>query len=554
MMAGVAEGQTPTAEDGITAADLAAVNRVTGLHYNESDRELMAPLAQETRGQLATLRDVNLDPLSDPATRFDPLLPGMRLKTGRSVCRLSRQAAPNYHGKIESLAFCTVADLARLMRTRRISSVDLTTMYLARLKKFGPHLNCVVNLTEALAMQQAKRADAEIAAGHYRGPLHGIPWGAKDLFATRGIPTTWGAKPYEHQVFDYNATVVDRLEAAGAVLVAKLSMGELAMGDVWFGGRTRNPWRPSSGSSGSSAGPGSATAAGLVGFSLGTETLGSIVSPSVVNGVTGLRPTFGRVSRHGAMPLSWTMDKIGPMCRGVEDCALVLSAIQGADGKDATVVDTPFRWEPGSSLQKWKFGINQAAFDAVGRDPAGAGIYKAALETFQKLGVTLHPITLPVLTEAYGAVAELIINCEGAASFARLNADGGLAQLAQQQAHSWPNLFRVGSTVPAADYLQGLRIRRRLQEQMAAAMGDLDGFVSVPFAGPTLVYTNLTGHPALITRCGMQDGMPRSLEFVGGLYKEAEILRLAFAYEQATTWHKQWPDTEALLAASASEN
>jgi Asp-tRNA(Asn)/Glu-tRNA(Gln) amidotransferase A subunit family amidase len=540
-IAGSAEAQEAPPADTVTAADLTVAERLTGHHYTDADRELMTKRFAETRTALAGLRTTDLG-TTEPATHFEPRLPGMKVPREKTGATPSGVRAPKFDGDIHNLAFATTMELAQLLRTRKVTSVALTQMYLERLKLYGPRLHCVVNLTEALAMRQAERADREIAAGHYRGPLHGVPWGAKDLLATKGIPTTFGAKPYEKQIFDYDATVVERLEAAGAVLVAKLSMGELAMGDVWFGGLTRNPWKPTQGASGSSAGPGSATAAGLVGFSIGTETLGSIVSPSVRNGVTGLRPTYGRVSRYGAMALCWTMDKLGPMCRGVEDCAVVLNAIYGPDGKDGTTADVPFGWHPRSDLKKLRVGIDKAAFDAIKKNVAHDKVYAEVLETLSKLGVTPVPITLPKENAAYSALAEVTIGAESAAAFQKLTDSGQTAELAQQEAGSWPNTFRIGSLIPAADYIAAMRARRQLQEEMAAVFQNIDCYVTVPFAGPSLVYTNLTGHPALVTRCGLIDGVPQSIEFVGGLYRESAILRLAFAYEQATTWHSQWPD------------
>jgi Asp-tRNA(Asn)/Glu-tRNA(Gln) amidotransferase A subunit family amidase len=545
------EAQDETAAE-ITAADLIAADKLAGRAYTEKEHGLMLRGAGDLRKSYAVLQHADVDERVEPATKFDPRLPAMHLPTGRGSLHPVSAPTPTYDGNLESLAFAPVATLARLIRARKITSVELTRMYLDRLRKYGPRLNCVITLTDELALKQAGRADAELAAGRYRGPLHGIPWGAKDLLATRGIRTTWGAKPYEHQVLDYDATVVQRLDEAGAVLVAKLSMGELAVNDVWYGGMTRNPWNPKQGSSGSSAGPGSATAAGLVGFSIGSETLGSIVSPSVRCGVTGLRPTYGRVSRYGAMALCWTMDKLGPMCRGVEDCALVLSAIYGPDGKDGTVADVPFHWHPALPLRSLRVGINQAAFDGIGKTRPGPQseahkkVYAEALATLHKLGITPKPITLPQETEAYGALADLIIDVESAATFAQLTASGKLDLLAGQAAYSWPNTFRLGSTVPAVDYLQALRVRAQLQQAMATALHEVDCYVTVPFAGPTLTYTNLTGHPTLVTRCGMIDNVPQSIEFVGALYNEAAILRLGLAFEQATNWHTQWPDTTKL--------
>ncbi len=542
-------GQETPPADTVTATDMAVAERLTGHHYTDADRQLMTKRFAGTRSGLVDMRKTDLL-ATEPATQFEPRLPGMKIPTEKAGSAPSAVPTLKFDGDVEKLAFATTMELAQLVRTRQVTSMALTQMYLTRLKKFGPRLHCVVNLTEALALRQAERADREIAAGHYRGPLHGIPWGGKDLLATKGIPTTFGAKPYEHQIFDYDATVVERLEEAGAVLVAKLSMGELAMGDVWFGGLTRNPWKPEQGASGSSAGPGSATAAGLVGFSIGTETLGSIVSPSVRNGVTGLRPTYGRVSRYGAMALCWTMDKLGPMCRGVEDCAVVLNAIYGPDGRDGTVADVPFGWHPRSDLKKLRVGIDAAAFETTKRNAARNKVYGDVLATLTKLGVTPVPITLPKEVDGYGALAEVIIGAESAAAFQKLTDSGQTAQLAQQEAGSWPNTFRIGSLIPAADYITALRIRRQLQQEMAKTFDKLDCYVTVPFAGPSLVYTNLTGHPTIVTRCGMIGGVPQSIEFVGNLYQESAILRLAYTYEQATQWHHDWPDTEKIPVAA----
>ena len=541
-----AESQTPPIQsESLTIEDLAIADKVAGRSYNEAQRKLMLGVMTRTRAQIKAVRSSELSETTEPAFHFDPRLPNIKLPTGKSSSRMSAGDPLEYDGNIESLAFASVVELSRLIKSRKVTSTELTKMYLDRLKRFSPMLLNVVTLTEELALQQAAQADTEIAAGKYRGPLHGIPWGAKDLLATKGIRTTYGAKPYEKQVFDYDAEVVKRLAAGGAVLVAKLSMGELAQGDVWYGGMTRNPWKPSTGSSGSSAGPGSAIAAGLVGFSIGTETLGSIVSPSVVNGVTGLRPTYGRVPRTGAMALCWTMDKIGPMCRGVEDCALVLSAIFGPDGKDASVTDTPFQWRPDMPLSKLRVGIDSEAFAAVEKDAKRAPIYAEVRKTLDKLGVTLKPITLPKSTPAYGSLASIFIDAESAAAFQKLNSSGDLDLLARQTANAWPTTFRVGSTIPASDYILAMRLRRRLQEEMAVSIADVDCFVTVPFLSQNLIYTNLTGHPTLVTRCGMLDGLPQMIEFVGQIYREDAILRMGLAYEKATTWHKQWPDLKA---------
>jgi Asp-tRNA(Asn)/Glu-tRNA(Gln) amidotransferase A subunit family amidase len=503
------------------------------------------------RKRLLSIRNRTIDPNVEPAVVFDPRLPGMKLPTEASRVRFTDTKSSEMRSvdNVESLAFLTVAQLAPLIRARRVSSIDLTKMYLARLKEFGPRLLCVVNLTEDRAIREATNSDEEIAAGKYRGPLHGIPYGVKDLLATRGAPTTWGVSPYKDQTFDYDATCVKRLADAGAVLVVKLSLGELAMGDVWFGGKTRSPWKPSDGSSGSSAGPCSATAAGLVAFAIGSETLGSIVSPCVVNGTTGLRPTWGRISRYGAMPLCRTMDKLGPITRGAEDCAIVLAAIHGPDSLDVTAADVPFNFDAQRDVKALRVGVQQSAFDeaAKGKDETKKKAYADALEQIRSLVGDLKPIKLPD-AKPYAGLAGLTIACESSSSFSELNHGGRLHELVQQQSGSWPNSFRVGSTIPAADYLRAQQARRMLMREMAdTTFRDIDCYVTLPYAGPTLAFTNLTGHPSLITRCGAtSDGLPLMIEFIGNLYREDAIVRLALAYEQATTWQEKWPDTEKI--------
>ena len=548
----------------ITVADIAASDKIAGRDQNgpgtstDAEKKQMIATLTRTRKGLEALRT---SPLADgmaPAAHFDARVPGVPIPTGgKSRVTVSRAALPAYNGDVETLAFLSATDLGRLLQAQKVTSTELTQMYLRRLKKFGPRLLCVVSLCEEIALSQAARADSEIERGKIRGPLHGVPYAVKDLLAARGTRTTFGAKPYENQHWDYDSTIVARLEDAGCVLLGKLSMGELAMDDVWFGGTTRNPWKPTTGSSGSSAGSGSATAAGLVGFSIGTETLGSIVSPCVRCGTTGLRPTFGRVSRHGAMPLSWTMDKIGPMTRSVEDAALVFSIIHGPDNHDLTVHGgIPFSWEPASKLSKLRVGIDQAVLDDLEKNKnegpeTRTQARRDVLTTLEKLGVKPTPVHLPPTNPAYDAIAGLTITAEGAASFARLSESGGLRELARQEDWNWPNALRAGATVPAAEYLQALRVRAHLQREMAQAVKDVDVYVTFPFVGSSLTYTNLTGHPTVITRCGMVKEkedvpLPVMVEFTGNLFREDAALRLAYAYERATKWHKQWPDTESL--------
>jgi len=489
---------------------------------------------------------------------------------------------------IEDLAFATVGELGRLLGFGAIKSVDLTKMYLDRLKRYDSKLHFVITLTEERALAQAKKADEEIAAGKYRGPLHGIPWGAKDLLAVKGYPTTWGAGGYEHQSFDEDATVVQRLDAAGAVLVAKFSLGALAMGDKWFGGRTRNPWNPAQGSSGSSAGSASAVAAGCVAFAIGSETLGSISSPSTRCGCTGLRPTFGMVPRTGAMALSWTMDKLGPISRSVEDCLLVLEAIHGPDGKDISAAQTdavPLGYDDWKKLRigylnsefdapeplklaeakpnetaeetQKREHSNEAAKVARARRDYDRRYELAALDKLRSMGVKLIPVELPKLP--YDAMVPLL-TAEGAAAFDDLTMSGRDKLLTEQGAEDWPNAFRIARFYPAVEYIQANRARTLAVQQVSALFEQVDVIVT-PTTGEQLVATNLTGHPALILPNGLRGddapkppkvddgdsddiggpGTPVSLTFLAGHFQEAKLAAFAGAYQEATGFHKVHP-------------
>jgi Asp-tRNA(Asn)/Glu-tRNA(Gln) amidotransferase A subunit family amidase len=409
-------------------------------------------------------------------------------------------------------------------------------MYLNRLKKYGPGLHCVVTLTENLALEQARRADREIAEGKYRGPLHGIPYGAKDLLATKGITTTWGSVPYRSQVPGDDATVIKRLADAGAVLVAKLSMGELAWGDVWFGGMTRNPWDTTKGSSGSSAGSASATSAGLVGFSIGTETWGSIVSPSTVCGTTGLRPTYGRVSRKGAMALSWSMDKIGPICRSVEDCAIVFHAIEGADSLDQSLIDAPFVYDGNVDIGALRIGYIASAFDSVKDNRANNDTVFAVLKS---LGAKLVPVELPHYpTEDIS----FILNAEAGAAFDELTRSGRDDQMVRQIKNAWPNVFRVARFIPAVEYIQANRIRWKIIQDMARMMDQVDVYVAPAFEGDNSLLTNLTGHPCVVLPNGFtKKGTPTSITFMGQLFDEGRLLAVAKKFQDATSWHLKHP-------------
>ncbi len=490
----------------------------------------------------AELRSVPIDNSIAPALQFSPVVPGMELDQERKSFIMSNVPIPKLPSDLEELAFLPVTHLSQLIRKRKVSSLELTRMYLDRLTKFDPLLKCVITLTEELALAQAKRADQEIAAGRYRGPLHGIPWGAKDLLAVKGYKTTWGAMPYKDQVIHEDATVVKRLEDAGAILLAKLTMGALAWGDVWFGGKTRNPWNTEKGSSGSSAGSGSSTAAGLVGFAIGTETWGSIVSPCTVCGITGLRPTFGRVSRYGAMALSWSMDKIGTMCRSVEDCAVVFDAIHGPDGKDGTVQDLPFNWDSGLDIRKLRVGFLKSDFEKERKDETWRANDQAALQAISSLGVELIPIDLPQYP--IGAMS-FILSAEAAAAFDELTRSDRDDLLVRQIDEAWPNAFRTARMIPAVEYVQANRLRTIVMKSMAELMADIDVYVAPSFEGDNSLLTNLTGHPAVVVPNGFNaENIPTSITFIGKLYGEAKALALAKAYQDATGFHLKHPQLD----------
>ncbi len=529
----MSEAQTPPSEATIKAEDVASAEKLIGLSFSDAEREQLLENVNERAKAYEKMRATPLDNSVAPALYFEPRLPTPHERNVSFSYRMSDQRPVTRPSNIDHLAFAPMTELAELIRTRQVTSLELTEMYLERLKRFDPILHCVVTLTEDLAYEQAKRADAEIEAGHYRSPLHGIPWGVKDLFAVRGYPTTWGAEPYRDQMIDTNATVVERLEAAGAVLVAKLTLGALAYGDICFDTMTRNPWNPEEGSSGSSAGSGSAVAAGLVGFAMGTETLRSIVSPSTRCGVTGLRPTFGRVSRYGAMALSWSMDKAGPMARSVEDCALIFSAIYGPDGRDAAVVDAPFEWNPDLKASDLRVGYVPKLFKE------GTEADRAVLEVLRAQGIEPLPIELP--NDDLDPLV-LILNVEAAAAFDDLTRSNQDDLLTWQDKEAWPNSIRAARFISAVEYIQANRMRALVMRKMAAVMQTVDVFVAPPFAGNTLVLTNLTGHPAVVLPNGFNEkGSPTSTTFIGNLDREAEVLVVAKAYQDATEFHLKKP-------------
>lgn len=524
----------------LSRGDVAEAEQLQGVSFSDADRKLMLPDLDE---QLAGIREVRAVALANdvpPALRFDPLPPGFAPPAEPD--ELPRQELPAIErpASPDDLAFASLTELASLVARREVSSVELTRLYLDRLARYDPQLLCVIHRTEERALAAAERADRELAAGGWRGPLHGIPWGAKDLLAARGATTTWGSAPFREQVIDEDAAVVERLEAAGAVLVAKLTLGELAWGDVWFGGMTRNPWKLEQGSSGSSAGPAAATAAGLVGFAVGSETWGSIVSPCSRCGVTGLRPTFGRVSRRGAMALSWTMDKLGPIARSVEDCALVFAAISGADPRDPFSAGPAFRWPRAIDPRALRVGWVPALFERAPRKGSEEDREheRAALARLADLGLHLVPFDLP---QQPIEPLSMILLAEAGAAFDELARSGGVRQMRRQTRDSWPNVLRAARFIPAVEYLRAMRVRTLLMRELERRLQEVDLYLAPSF-GDNLLLTNLTGHPQVVVPNGFRrDGTPTSLTFTGKLYGEAELLTVAKLYQEATDFHRRRP-------------
>ncbi|WP_420155112.1 amidase [Siphonobacter sp.] len=524
----------------ITVSVVKEAEKLLGLDFTAAEADSMRGELLSKRQSYERMRKVELRNDVAPALYFNPLPPNFVFETQTLPFKVAPAGKIKVPNNRDELAWYSVRELAELLRTRQLTSVELTRFFLERLKKYDVHLHCVVTLTETLALQQAAQADAEIKAGKYRGLLHGIPYGAKDLLAQKGYPTTWGSAAYKDQQFAYNATVIERLEKAGAVLCAKLTLGELAMGDVWFGGKTRNPWNLNRGSSGSSAGSASAVAAGLLPFAIGSETLGSIVSPSSECGTTGLRPSFGRVPRTGAMTLSWSMDKLGPLARTVEDCAIVFNAIQGPDQNDYTIVKAPFNYDgTQTSLKGLKIGYLPTAFD---RNYPTKTQDSLTLATLRSLGAELVPMQLPEYPVSDMA---LLLTVEGASAFDDLTTRNRDDLLVQQHKNAWPNYFRASRFVPAVEYLRANRLRTKLIAAMQEKIKGLDVYLTPAFGNPNLTLTNLTGHPCVVLPNGFRSEQgvqrPTSITFMGSLFGEAKLLQVAKAYQQATNWHRQHP-------------
>ncbi len=518
----------------ISKSDVASAEKLAGLTMSVSERDSLLSTVNQRVEQYQSLREVALPNHTPFPLLYDPLPAGMNPPRGRDQFKFNdvKVLRPD---NLEACAFMTVPELAHLIRTRQVTSEALTRMYIDRLKRYQDQLQCVVTITEELAIQQARKADMEIARGQYKGLLHGIPWGAKDLLSVPGYKTTWGATPYKDQMIQKKGTVVRKLEEAGAVLVAKLTLGALAWGDVWFGGKTRNPWDIEQGSSGSSAGPGSATAAGLVGFSIGSETWGSIVSPATRNGVTGLRPSFGTVSRAGAMALSWSMDKLGPMTRSVEGAAIVFEIIRGSDNLDRTVRDIPFIYPSKRGVRNLRIGYVASAF----ADSLVSKNDKASLEALKDIGLNLIPIELPEFPT--GALS-FVLQAEAAAAFDELTRSNNDDEMVRQVQNAWPNVFREARFIPAVEYINANRARTLLNQKMSELMNSIDVYIIPSFFEDNLLRTNLTGQPCVVLPNGFNEkGRPTSISFIGGLYGDGKVLAVAKAYQEATSWHKNYP-------------
>lgn len=524
--------------DKINLNDVQAAQKLIGLEFSEAKIDTMLGYLEENRKGYGQMRTYELSYNTEPALYFEPFPIGFEFPKETPIHQWQIPDNVDLPENPETIAFLPILELASLIKNRKLTSVQLTEIYLSRIKKHDPQLLSFITVTEKLALEQAKKADEEIAAGNYRGPLHGIPYGVKDLAAVPGYPTTWGSAPYKDQYLDQTATVVKKLEDAGAVLLGKLVSGALARGDVWFGGKTKNPWDLSQGATGSSAGSGSATAAGLVAFSIGTETLGSIVSPSHRCGVTGLRPTFGAVSRYGFMTLSWSMDKVGPIGRSAQDCAIVYDFIRGQDQLEKTVKTTGFSYTNQPDIKRLKVGYFQKLFETDSGKVMPQ--FATTLEEFRKMGIELQPVNLP---DSFPfAVFDIILRAEAGAFFDELVRTGRVDQMVEQHRGSRANSLRQSRFIPAVEYIQANRHRTRLIEEFSKAIAGFDVVLSPTFGGNQMMITNLTGHPALALPTGFDErGRPKGITLLANYFDEGKILQLAEAYQASYFHHGKVP-------------
>lgn len=527
---------SPAQENKITKENIQHAEKITGLEFNDAERDSMLDNLNEQLGNYNKIRSLILPNSIPPAITFNPVPIGFKFDQKQMPVKFSDYNNIKLPANRDDLAYYSIGELAHLIKSKQITSTELTKFFIERLKKFSPKLLNVITLTEDRALAEARKADEEIAGGKYRGLLHGIPFGVKDLLSTKTYKTTWGATPYKEQVIDEDATVIKKLNEAGAVLAAKFTMGALAWGDVWFGGMTRNPWDTTRGSSGSSAGSASAVSAGLIPFAIGTETWGSIVSPSTVCGVTGLRPTYGRVSRTGAMALSWTMDKIGTICRNTEDLAIVFNTIYGSDGIDQTLYEAPFNYNPKADLKKLKIGYLKNDFE---RKYPFHNNDSLALKKLEELGAQLIPIELPDIP--VGDIS-FILSVEAAAAFDELTRSNKDDLLIRQVKNAWPNVFRSARFIPAVEYINANRVRFMLIQEMQKLMEKVDLYISPSWVGSNLLLTNLTGHPSVVLPNGFSErGTPTSITFIGRLFDEGTIIAVAKTFQDATDYHKKHP-------------
>jgi Asp-tRNA(Asn)/Glu-tRNA(Gln) amidotransferase A subunit family amidase len=528
-----------TAQDSIRVNDLRLAAKLIDLNYTQKELDTMYAGVMENFENYRLMHKEHLDNSVPMSLWQNPVLPGMHFNTKQQPIDWNIPTNINLPKNKNDLAYFSVLELASLIKNKKISSVALTQFFIDRLKKYSDTLQCVISYTEGIAMEQAKQADAEIAKGKYKGPLHGIPYGLKDLFAVKGTKTTWGAAPYKDQVIETDAYVYKRLKDAGAVLIAKFTLGALAMGDYWYGGRTKNPWNLTRGSSGSSAGSASATVAGLVPFAIGTETWGSITSPSGTCGATGLRPTFGSISRSGAMTLSWSLDKAGPICRSAEDAAIIFSLIHGTDGKDQSAVNMPFNYKSANGLKGKKIAYAKNYFDKL--TDTSLNEWKV-LEVYRKLGVELIPVNFPDSGVYNFNIMDVVISAECAAAFDEFTRNGVDDQMTRQGKYDWPNSFRVSRLMPAVEYVNANRHRYLLMQKVNEFMQQFDAVICPNFGGNQSAITNLTGHPVIVFPTGFNKSqLPTSITLVGKLYDEATIISIAKAYQSATNWNKLHP-------------
>ncbi|PZX46920.1 amidase [Algoriphagus chordae] len=521
----------------ITPASIEGASELFGLSFTPAEKDSMIGILSSQRNNYEALREIKLDNSIAPAMIFNPLPQGFTPSLDQKPLDWGLAKSVSLPEKEVDIAYLPVHKLAVLIKSKQLSSERLTKIYLDRIKTYSDTLLCLITLMEDSALAKAKAMDAEIAAGKYRGPLHGIPYGIKDLLAVKGTKTTWGAMPYKDQEIDMTATVVHKLNDAGGVLIGKFTLGALAMGDVWYGGVTKNPWNLKQGSSGSSAGSASAVSAGLVPFALGTETLGSIVSPSTRNGVTGLRPTYGRVSKNGAMALSWSMDKIGSISRSALDDGIVLSVINGEDSMDASTIKSAFNFSAKTDVKKLRIGYFNAYFEGEG---SGVDNNKQVLELLRNQGFELHPVELK--TSVNPRAIQLMLMVEGAAAFDELTRLGWDDQLVAQHKSAWPNLFRAARFIPAVEYVQAARQRTVLIEEMHEIMKDYDVIVTPSYGGQQLQITNLTGHPALCLPNGFNDsGSPTSITLLANLFEEEKLIMLGDLIQNNSDWQAKRP-------------